>query len=428
MKQSKYNYIYHTESGSYWMNGITRAVLKFSNSLGKKIHNMLNDPETIKLGSQKLYELLTTGGFIIPQETDEIQVIRKSYTDYVNAKNYFLIIMPTLDCNFKCPYCVQAHIPSQMNDATIDKIKRHIQFMIEKEGIRSLTLEWFGGEPFLYFDEVVKPITLFAKEQCSNANVPFYAGATSNASLISGEVSSHFKELSFNHFQITLDGDRSLHDSIKFGKNIFSAFDTTLTNISTLVHNNPSATISLRINYTDETLNSNIVSEVSERLDKGIRSNIIINLKKVWQHSVDKSRFDRCLKILNDFKEQGFKVIWLDIIDNMMPCYVNKKYYACINHDGSVVKCTNCDDIYSDNAPGHINEDGSIGWKDNFDIINQEPAFENPNCLQCNRLPLCMGHCPRNHMRLSAWSCKWNAFDIDLQKAVIAHIDNFYEP
>lgn len=41
MKQSKYNYIYHTESGSYWMNGITRAVLKFSNSLGKKIHKII---------------------------------------------------------------------------------------------------------------------------------------------------------------------------------------------------------------------------------------------------------------------------------------------------------------------------------------------------------------------------------------------------
>lgn len=409
------------------MNGLTRASLKYSTPLGQKIQKMLNDPDAIKNGSQKLYDLLVQGGFIIPDNADEIQAIRNLYTEYVNSKNYFLIIMPTLDCNFKCHYCVQSHVPSQMSETTVKKVERHIQFMIESERITSLTLEWFGGEPFLYFNEIIKPITTFAKEQCANAGIPFSSGATTNASLITCDVSSYFKDLSFNSFQITLDGDKKLHDTIKFGENIPSAFDTTLKNISDIIRMNPSTRIDLRINYTDDTLNSNIVKEVCERLTKDIRGNITINLKKVWQHAVDKNRFDQYLRVLNDFKNEGFHVIWLDIINNYMPCYVNKKYYTCINYDGSALKCTNCDDLYKNRAPGYIADDGRISWKKDFDIRNQEPDFENPICLACHRLPLCMGNCPRNHMEIKSWSCKWNAFDIDLRKAVIAHIDNSYD-
>lgn len=410
------------------MNGVTRASLKFSSSLGQKVEKLLNEPDNIMNGSQDLYNLLQNGGFIIPEDADELAAIRHIYSECVNSKNYFLIIMPTMDCNFKCPYCVQSHIPSQMSELTIKKIERHIRFMIESEKITSLTIDWFGGEPFLYFNEVIKPLTAFAKEECAKADIPFSSGATSNASLITDEIASQFNELSFNHFQITLDGDQKLHDSIKFAENIRSAFDTTLANISSIIRLNPSARIDLRINYTDDTLNSNIVREVCDRLDKSIRSNIVINLKKVWQHKVDKNRYDLCLKVLNDFRNEGFGVAWLDIIDNYLPCYVNKKYYACINHDGSALKCTNCDDLYANKAPGHIAEDGSIIWKDNLDIRTQEPSFENPTCLACRRLPLCMGHCPRNSMNMKTWSCKWNAFDIDLKKAIIAHIDDHYEP
>lgn len=425
MKASKYNYIFHTDKGSYWMNGITKGCLKFSRSLGEKVENLLESPETIKYNSEKLYDLLSDGGFIIPKDNDELETIRSYYKQSVEDKNYFLIVMSTLNCNFTCHYCTQNHIPSNMSPETVALIKKHLKYMIEVEKITSLHLDWFGGEPFLYFD-IIKDLTEYARDLCKEADIPFMSGATSNGSLITKEVAKQLGDLCFRQFQITLDGNRELHNSVKFNDQIESAFDTTIDNIINIIRHNPQIYIALRINYTDETLKSNLIEEISEKFPDDVRSNINLFLKKVWQNQSDKHRFQAYLQVLDGFRNNGFNVSWMDIIYDFKPCYVNKKYYLCINHDGSVLKCTNCDDLYSDEKRGKLNEDGSISWFNDFDKKNMEPAFENPNCLNCFRLPICMGHCPRNNMLLQKWSCKWGAIDIDLKEALIAHIDNQY--
>lgn len=163
MKASKYNYIFHTDKGSYWMNGITKGCLKFSRSLGEKVENLLESPETIKYNSEKLYDLLSDGGFIIPKDNDELETIRSYYKQSVEDKNYFLIVMSTLNCNFTCHYCTQNHIPSNMSPETVALIKKHLKYMIEVEKITSLHLDWFGGEPFLYFD-IIKDLTEYARD------------------------------------------------------------------------------------------------------------------------------------------------------------------------------------------------------------------------------------------------------------------------
>ncbi|MDE7343311.1 MAG: radical SAM protein [Muribaculaceae bacterium] len=423
MKPSKYNYIFQTPSGSYWMNGITKSTLKFSTDLGEKVEELLTKSALIKESSTKLFNLLVNGGFIIDDSTNEIDVIRDLYQSMIARKDYFLIVLPTLNCNLQCHYCVQSHIPSQMSSETMNAVMRHIQFMVEHEKIDSLYLEWFGGEPFMYFEEVIKPISQFAKEICESANIPFYAGATSNGVLISHDFASQLPEINLSRFQITLDGDKKLHNQIKYSNDIESAFDTTLINIANIIKVNPQVYITLRINYTDDTLKTNLVREVCDRLPKEARQNVTITLKKVWQHGVDLNRFDSYLEVLKQFNQAGFKVNWLDIAYNFYPCYVNKKYYTCINFNGNLLKCTNSSALYSTEPHGFINTDGSLEWKNQLDNKTQEAPFENSNCLRCKRLPICMGQCPRNHMEMKQWHCKWESLDIDLKKAIIAHID-----
>ena len=64
------------------MNGVTRASLKFSSSLGQKVEKLLNEPDNIMNGSQDLYNLLQNGGFIIPEDADELAAIRHIYAHY----------------------------------------------------------------------------------------------------------------------------------------------------------------------------------------------------------------------------------------------------------------------------------------------------------------------------------------------------------
>lgn len=41
----------------------------------------------------------------------------------------------------------------------MEKIKKHVKLMIKEERISGLFLDWFGGEPLLYFDEIIVPLS-----------------------------------------------------------------------------------------------------------------------------------------------------------------------------------------------------------------------------------------------------------------------------
>lgn len=427
MKSSRYNYIFHKDRNSYFYNGLNHTYFRCSRGLGEKIQAFLSNPQDYEILNESFQKYLQESGFIVENKVKEIDAIRNHYESSTNSKVCFLIINPTLNCNFSCPYCVQDHIPSRMSEETIEKIKRHVDYEIEKEGITSFILEWFGGEPFLYFNEVIKPISEYAKKRCEEASIPFHNGATTNASLISSEIAAQLYDLSFYSFQITIDGDKKLHNTIKFSNDIASAFDCTLNNIVSILEYNPECRVILRINYTSVTLESNIVEEVCEIIPKILRSRIKILLKKVWQEEVDNSRFKNYQSLLDDFKLNGFNVERLDIIRNFMPCNVNKRYYRCINYDGGVIKCTNCDLLYSKNPPGKLTETGEVVWTNQFDERNSEPSFENERCLTCRFLPICMSHCPKNHLAGTTNICKLQSVDMDLKAAIIAYIDDMYE-
>lgn len=424
MKASNYNYIYHTKNFCYFYNGIKKSYFRCSKELGSKIEYIIKHVDEYEEQDNALFTKLKNGGFVVDDDTNEITVIREAYRNAVHSPNYQLTIIPTLNCNFKCYYCVQDHIVSKMSEETIAKVKEHIKFMIFEKKISSLTIEWFGGEPFMYFEEIIKPISQFAKQQCGLAGIPFYNGSTTNGALITLDVAKQLGEINCNRFQITLDGDRVLHNSIKFSSQITSAFDTTIKNITHILTENPYSQILLRINYTSATLQSNIVETVTSLIPSNLRKRIKIILKKVWQDCPDNGRFDSYLDMLDKFKEKGFNIKRLDIIDDFLPCYTNKEFFNCINYDGGVIKCTNCDLLYAKDAPGKLLENNDIAWKDGFDKKNQEAAFENEKCIKCKLLPICMSHCPKQHIDGDTKYCKFFSTDVNLRKAIIAYIND----
>ena len=50
-----------------------------------------------------------------------------------------------------------------MSSDTVCNIIAYIKSLIEEKRISSLHLDWFGGEPLLGFDKVIKPIATAAK-------------------------------------------------------------------------------------------------------------------------------------------------------------------------------------------------------------------------------------------------------------------------
>ena len=425
MKQSNYNFVMYDESYSYWYNSLCFSFFRLSKELGKKVESLLPSPDVIKEDIPTFYENLVNKGFLVQDDCDELAIIRERNEASVNDKNYFLIIMPTLNCNYKCWYCIQSHIPSSMSDETIDRLKKHIDYMVDEEKITSLTIDWFGGEPFMYYKRVVEPLSRYAVEKCAQAGITFHNGATTNGYFITSEVSAQFPALNFERFQITLDGNKEFHDKVKFQTGCVSTFDHVLRNISRLLKNSAKSEVLLRINYTHDCLTTDIVEQVNAMVEPELRKRVIVCPRKVWQENVDKSFTSVLEDVLAAFSDSGYMVQHFSPATNYVPCYTSRKYYNAISYNGNVSKCTACNDIYEENPLGILQPDGRITWRDGFDIRYQVRSFENPRCLACKRLPACMGLCARDHL-LGATHCKYDAIDVDFEKSVMNFIKSQY--
>jgi uncharacterized protein len=284
-----------------------------------------------------------------------------------------------------------------MGNATIDKVKRHIEFMIKEEKITQLSIEWFGGEPFMYFDEVVKEISEFAIEQCDTAKIPFFNSSTTNGFYLKDDIISQLEKLRFYHFQITIDGKRNLHNKVKYMTGIESAFDVTVGNINTILLKNKNIDFTLRINYSLKNLEEEIVDDVNSLIELKNRSRVNMLYRKIWQVKPSKEMNVALKKIMNGFKESGYNLNKVDIHNNYMSCYSDKKYYNSISYDGKVLKCTANDDLQGKESPGILMEDGQIKWKDGFLNDFYKLRYDNAECLECKHLPLCMGRCGRDY-------------------------------
>lgn len=264
---------------------------------------------------------------------------------------------------------------------------------------------------------------MYAIEKCALHGIPFINSSTTNGYFITPEVSNCLTDLKFTNFQITLDGEKEFHDKVKFMDGCSSTFEHVLNNINDILNKNANIRIFLRINYTHKNLSQGIIPEVNKLIFKENRPRITITPKKVWQEDVDKSFGVVLQKILDDFEKSGYVVSRREIATTFIPCYVNKEYYNAINYNGNVVKCTACDDIHKETTKGRLLDDGRIVWEDSYDTKCQSPTFENEKCLRCNRLPVCMGLCPRDYMS-GLSHCKYEVMDENFDVSLLDYLQH----
>lgn len=425
MKVSSYNYVFYDSNCGYWFNGLNNTHFKLTLQLSKKIEQLMTDPQLLSKMLPDLSAKLESNGFLIEDDINEIDIIRTKYNESVNSPYYSITVLPTLNCNFKCWYCIQNHIPSIMAEETMQKIKKHIVYMIEVQKIKSLHLDWFGGEPFMFYSKVVKPLSLFAKSFCKEKNVDFSLGTTTNGYYINKKVGQELTELGFSTFQITLDGNKEFHDKVKFQNGCVSAFDTVLKNIDNLIDSNSNVNIALRINYSNNNVTDSIVNQINTHINPKHRANIIVCPHKVWQETPNPDFKKSINSILDLFDKAGYRTQRWNPSTGFVPCYASRKYFTTINYNGDILKCTACDDLYAKTPRGAILNDGSLKWNDDFDKKYQEASFENERCLNCKSLPLCMGLCPRDHYNGRS-HCKYDGEDETLESSIFERLKQVY--
>lgn len=340
--------------------------------------------------SDSLSSLLEENQMIVPEELDEREAVINQWKQRVEAdKNFFLIINPTLRCNFNCWYCYENHKNAVvMSKDMLERVKKLIDSIVPEAD--TLDISFFGGEPLLEFSKIVQPLINYAEEVTARYEKRISFSFTTNGFLLTPEMIEFLAGHNVKFMQITLDGGRDSHNKTRISKTKDS-FGTIISNIEQLLNHNIQVT--LRINVTPEN-----VTDCSDIINwmKGLtveqKQLLMANVQQVWQTARSDEFTSRTDSLLDEIVRCGIRA-FPAIMDNLRQmCYADKANTFVINSDGKIFKCTAVDFEKAESETDIF----SATWRQELSKKFEErikKRFANRNCFSCRIFPLCMGGC-----------------------------------
>lgn len=401
MKISKFTSVHSHNGETILFNSESERLIVLDAALEKIYNQYAAHPVELEKVHPDFLKALKDYRFIVPQDADEAEILIQRWEQKdADPSNFGIIINPTLNCNLRCWYCYESHENTQMmNEATRKAVYRLIEEKTADPQLKMLNVSFFGGEPLLFLKENVLPILHFASELCLSKGITLYSNFTTNAVLLTDEVIETLNALPLGKkptFQITLDGNREVHDQTRIGINKKPTYDIILNHIfSALKHGNE---VHVRFNYTyDNILTFNDVLEDFRTMGLNAYNPILfIKFEHVWQDSKNDSKSKPLMRKIRDaFEDAGFDV-GTDDIHFRHVCYADSPRKVVINYNGDVFKCT-ARDFTPDKREGVLNEEGCICWNDKY---TRRMAFRYGNvaCRHCIILPICNGSCTQNKL------------------------------
>lgn len=397
MKESYYNYYIPQEKIILFYNSFSNAylVLQKENINSFFANNKLNLLR-LKDDFPNTFTTFKDNGFIVDKDVDEIILYENLYLKRRFSKmHYDLTINRTLDCNLKCWYCYESHIPkSKMSNELLENIIKHLKYKLSIEPFETLNLKFFGGEPLLrpqIVNKLIEKIKELSKEYIFKIHIHF----TTNGTVIIKSLLDNLKDCDVS-FQITIDGNIKNHNSIRIRKkDEKGTYHSIIKNIKRISDELENSFINVRINFSNETF-SQLESLVHD-LDFCNRKKTVLSLHKVWQvddNSINKSRLFEFIRYANS---KQFIVRYMELSNRLgAVCYADNYNQAVINFDGKVFKCT-ARDFIDENNEGILTKEGFINWKTDklMDRMNIRIAT---NCRKCKLFPSCPGICTQKRL------------------------------
>ncbi|MCC8146529.1 MAG: radical SAM protein, partial [Bacteroidales bacterium] len=382
-----------SEQYSLIYNAFTDHFIVFKSQLADYIQK---DRESLQRYAPELHQKLVDSFCYVEDDRNEWDHLNKFTKNIIeDDSNFTLIINPTMACNFKCWYCYENHLPKSKMTKSIQKRIEDLSVKIleSNKNLKQFALAFFGGEPLLQFDAIVKPLIEFHSALCSQNNIHLGISFTSNGSLITPSVIDYLKKYEDVYFQITLDGGESHHNKVRYSYKNQNSYQLILENIRQLLSNR--IPVRLRINYTIKSIDSiqSILPDIQD-ISMNDRRFLEIDFHRVWQDRETLSVPESIRDVINMFVWEGFTVIFNDIDEIRKCCYADKRHTCVINYNGDVYKCT-AKDFTKENREGYLKEHGEIVWE-NSPEYRANLKLKLDHCKNCRVAPLCGGGCSRH--------------------------------
>jgi len=395
MKPSRYNFFFEGRDGSILAYNALRNGLAVVDANLKAAVEQLEPGRTPHVDAETLTEL-KRGGFVIPDELDELDVLRIRRHVQQYGDNWLgLTIAPTINCNLACKYCFENPTKGVMSEEVQDKVVELAQKAIEG-GMRGVSVTWYGGEPLLCM-RVIERLSGKLIELCEEKKVGYTADIITNGTLLGREVAEKLKDLKVTSAQVTLDGPRETHDQRRPYRSGAGSFDTI---VSRLEESAGILPVALRVNVD----RANV--EEARRFYETLSSypwfdpkvfSVYFGYVRAFSASCRCSE-EECL-LQGEFWDREYELqehlVDLGVTAPSYPdissgCGATSISAYVIGPEGELYKCWN--------HLGNLNQVvGNVAEPIDFGplyIRYLSESFENdPECLECRYLPICMGGC-----------------------------------
>jgi len=348
------------------------------------------------------------------------RTVRSAVEEFLAARGA-LCVMPTEKCNFRCTYCYEDFEKGRMPPEKVAAIEALLEQEVPK--FKTYSLAWFGGEPLLQPDIVIRVSKRFRELQARCGSLGSVA-ITTNGSRLSEDLLHKLAEVGIDLFHISVDGPRTTHNLQRKSQGGEDTYDLILDNIERALEMTESQVL-FRINFKQG--NRQDAADLAGWFDSEIKprfsrfgSRFRPHLVSIWNASLT-SVDGICLS-----DAQAFQV-WFDlkrsILQSMgtyplrelaasaaeigsLACYAGKPNHYVIGSDGSVYKCTVAFKL-PENRIGFLSDKGELVLDPQREAVwTSANSLTDPTCSACAFSASCMGlHCPLTRLQTGAPPC-----------------------
>jgi uncharacterized protein len=273
-----------------------------------------------------------------------------------------LILLPTEQCNFRCSYCYEDFKIGKMERRVIEAIKLLLYARVED--LQSLHLNWFGGEPLLAKDAVLK-VNNYAQELYAGKN--YFSSITTNGFYLNSNLFGDLLKSGMRHFQISLDGLREDHDISRPTIRGNGTFDTIWHNLLETKKSSGDFVSTLRVHIGQKNCKniSLLIDQILAQFSGDHRYNIflkeIVKLGGPNDSQILPLSSEQTDDIVSSIRDKCRGLIQVGTEDDVdaYVCYASRLNSFLIRADGRIGKCTVAlkDD---DNIVGILKNDGAM--------------------------------------------------------------------
>lgn len=391
------------EDNNYaFYNMLTQSVIVIARDYLTTINKMLDNFDMSL--NPELFKTLEKGGFILPDNFDEIDYLKYKYYLHLFDRSILeIIFMPTLSCNFKCVYCKQVEQNVNFSKETIEKILKFVNREVKtKNKFRAV---WFGGEPLLAKKDLIRMSEEFIT-MCDKHHCEYQGLLATNGSLLDKDFILKLNDLKIKSIQITIDGPPGEHNKLRPFANGRPSFDTIANNIEQFVELNKTCYLTLRVNVSDN--NYHRIPELFDHFSEKVRKGI----GHVYFHFITSSEARGYKEFVTNLNDTDHIQLYYDTLDKGWPAlpsaiermYDEDRFYYCheadyinsfyIGPNGFLYKCSESFFPLDKEAMGYIDNQGKIVYT-NFGAylrFMMTSPFER-KCRDCSVLPVHCGGC-----------------------------------